>query len=769
MENEKVVDKTFKISDLPNEIQSLYYSAKVEYQGIIANIFNEKNVGVEINDSDRPLPPYAKGSLDKPLMEGGMPLQSKPRDLVKAIISGNYRFIEIEGGVRGSKDIWGLFGWFKYLMNCPDKVHLALGSSLEHVLRTVLMSDGFGLYFLIPHGIFVRESISGAQRGVYKFLDNYGLEKQILFYGNEKENDSNKFQGFTIGSVYANETLNHHVKGLIEANNRMASVRQPLMIMTQNPRGEASPYYTDFERPKLALESDIVRMEYVRDELEIPNGDNGEMIKVSEAFKEVEKKLLKDRDDEKRKIIRSYFKRYSVTKISELPTNLQLKINEKMININYEFDKIIRSYGIEDFAPYYIFDRLDYDDYVIRKQRIIDENKGIKDQVDIDDMLKKHKIAFYERYKDEYLLQKELKKILNFERGRENKNNILNSYDFYYAHFTVDDNLAMTEMQRNNFKNTFIKGTSSYDQSVLGLRRTAEGAVYDAFSTQYYDPENPLKGGNIFNTPLDEFDWTGLVRAIVIDPGFSHPTGITDWAVDLNRGIAYCIQERMIDFKIEYIGNKSNGVIYNEFLKIVRGAKNRADPDYVIIDPSKPELIDYIQNYGFSVYPASNENWTTRGRERENSNEVTNRDLRGIPLVQTGFAKRKFLIHENCPLLIKQIGSYAYEDNKKGQDELPKLYDDLVVTVKYMANTLNIAPSLWIYDESENDKNGENEETEDDKIRMGRIQSGKDSEGDLETQIRFTIEQAFKQRIEGNQQEEENDFFGNQDEFDFFN
>ena len=73
MENEKVVDKTFKISDLPNEIQNLYYSAKVEYQGIIANIFNEKNVGVEINDSDRPLPPYAKGSLDKPLMEGGMP------------------------------------------------------------------------------------------------------------------------------------------------------------------------------------------------------------------------------------------------------------------------------------------------------------------------------------------------------------------------------------------------------------------------------------------------------------------------------------------------------------------------------------------------------------------------------------------------------------------------------------------------------------------------------------------------------------------------
>ena len=67
-------------------------------------------------------------------------------------------------------------------MICPERLHLALGSSLEHVLRTVLMSNGFGIYFLIPHGVFVRETINGAQRGVYKFLDNYGLEKQILFY-----------------------------------------------------------------------------------------------------------------------------------------------------------------------------------------------------------------------------------------------------------------------------------------------------------------------------------------------------------------------------------------------------------------------------------------------------------------------------------------------------------------------------------------------------------------------------------------------------------
>lgn len=754
MEN---TNQNIDIKEWSYEIQDLYYSAREEAKEIVENIFDPKNIGKEISDPDRPLPPYVKGSLDKPYLSGGMPRQRKPRKLVNAILSGNYRFVEIEGGVRGGKDIWGLFGWAKYLMNCPDKFHLALGSSLEHVLRTVLMSNGFGLFFLIPHGIFVRESVSGAQRGVYKFLDNYGLEKQILFYGNEKENDANKFQGFTIGSIYANETLNHNVKGLIEANNRMASGRQPLMIMTQNPRGEASPFYTDFERPKLISESDVVRMEYVRDKLTIMN--NGKEVKVRDAFYELEKKILKDRDNEKIKFLKQQFKKYSVTKVSELPNDLQLQINGQLLNINYEFDKIIRNYSVADFAPYYIFEKSDYDNYVMKRNKIIEDNPDM-DEYDLKDKLKKLKEEFYKRYEDDYLLGKELKKILAYERGGKNPNNILNAYDFYYAHFTVDDNLSMSEMQINNFKNTFTKGTSSYDQSVLGLRRTAEGAVYDTFSTMYYDPEHPEKGGNLFATPIDEFDWTGKIRAIVIDPGFSHPTGMTDWAVDLERGIAWCLQERLIDFKIEYIGNKSLAVIYKEFLKLVRGAKNRAEPEFVIVDPSKPELIDYISNFGFSVYPASNENWTTKRTDKEISNEITGRELRGIPLVQTAFAKRKILIHENCPQLIKQIGSYAYEDNKKGQDELPKLYDDLVVTVKYMANTLNISPALWIYDESGNDI--------DDSERVEQVQTknGKD----LDTQIQMAINDFFGERIgiKRTEQEDDGGFFSSFEGEDFF-
>jgi hypothetical protein len=724
------LEQGFDIKSLDIEIQNLYVNARVEYKEIIASIFNTKD-GIETNTQNRPLPPYAKGTLDKPFMQGGMPLLKKPRKLVNAILSGNYRFIEIEGGKRGSKDIYGLFGWSKYLMVCPEKLHLALGSSLEHVLRTVLMSNGFGLYFLIPHGIFIRETINGAQRGVYKFLDNYGIEKQILFYGNEKENDKNKYQGFTLGSVYVNEALNQHPNGISEADDRIASTRQPLIITTQNPQGESNAFYLEVEKPRLTSIANIEQMEYVRDN-------------YKDKFYSLKNQLLKDCDNEKRKIIKDYLNNFSVSKIEELPKNYQIILNETLLNLNYEFDKIIRNYSVEDFASDYIFreksERLDYLNYTTKKHEIQDEFANNPD-FDIDTELNALKGSFFGKYKNKYLLQKSMALVSEFERGGDNPNHIYNAYNFYYAHFNVDDNLYMTEMQRNNYKNSRAVGTASHDQDIIGLRRSAEGAIYDTFSS-----------ANIFTGDIKKFDWTGKVRAIVIDPGFNHPTGITDWAVDLNIGKAWCLQERKIDFKVEYIGEKSLDTIYYEFLKTVRGAKDRANPEFVIIDPSKPELIEYIQNFGFSVYAANNQNWTTDRKDKEISEQITARELRGIPLVQTAFARLKIMVHESCVLLIKEIGSYSYVQNDKDStDKLPKLYDDLVVTVKYLVNTLGIRPSMWENDDGE---------SENDQRKVLGNEEGENSQWNVENALSNIFEKDQTDNgFFGQGQEDDNDFF----------
>ncbi len=694
------MEKSFNLSNLDTEVQDLYLNARIEYKEIIESVFNLDD-GIETKTQNRPLPPYAKGTLDKPYMEGGMPLQKKPRKLVNAILSGNYQFVEIEGGKRGGKDIYGLFAWAKYLMICPERLHLALGSSLEHVLRTVLMSNGFGIYFLIPHGVFVRETINGAQRGVYKFLDNYGLEKQILFYGNEKENDKNKFQGFTLGSVYINEALNQHPNGIGEASDRISSTRQPLIITTQNPKGESHRFYIEVEKPRLTTIENIKEMEYIRDN-------------YKDRFYQLKNQLLKDRDNEKRKIIKTYLDDMAVSYIRELPTRYQIILNETLLNINYEFDKIIRNYPVEDFAIDYLFQEKfelkDYNEYIKNKESIINQAENDK-KIDLQKELGSLREGFYKKYRGKYLLQKSMNAIVEFDRGGDNPNNVFNAYNFYYAHFNVDDNLHMTEMSRNNYKNSRAVGTAGYDQDIIGMRRSAEGAIYDAFNNE-----------NIFTGDIRDFDWTDKVRVIVIDPGFNHPTGMTDWAVDLSIGEAWALQERLIDFKLEYIGAKSLDTIYQELLILVRGAKGRATPEYVIVDPSKPELIEYIQDKNFNVYGADNSNWRVKGSERENSEEIVARELVGIPLVQTAIAKNKIHIHESCINLIHQIGSYSFvKDDKSGKDKLPVLHDDLVVTVKYLVNTMGIRPSMW-----------ESEETVDEQQTLQPNERAKDGQWDME-------------------------------------
>jgi hypothetical protein len=630
------------LSKLSPEIQDMYLNATQDYKDIIASIFNPDIQ--QVDNRERPTPKYAKGTLDRHVFQGGMPKQEKPRRLINTILSGNYRFIEIEGGVRGSKDIYALLGWSRYLMSCPDKVHLALGSSLEHVLRTVLMSDGFGLFFLIPHGIFVRETINGAQRGVYKFLDNYGLEKQILFYGNEKENDKNKFQGFTIGSVYVNETLNQHVEGLLEANNRMASVRQPMMIMTQNPRGKSHPFYMRFEKQRLAVLRDIERMEFVRDT-------------YKDIFDEFEQAILKDRDNEKRKVIQASYKKFSVSKIKELPNDEQLNLNQMMLNINFEFDKIIRNKSVQDFIP-----------------------------------------DFIESDKD-YLYNKSMKKICNYYRGDDNDNMIKNAYDFYYTHFTVDDNLSMSDMQRNDFKNTYAVGTSAYEQSVKGLRRSTDSAVFSMFINHDYlgNPQGNLMSGD---SDSDDFrmKYYGskeTFRIMAVDKGLNHPNGIVDVDIDFESGSVYQCEESLLDVKSADVENKGVETIYQEVLNVIRRRRNREMPLAILVDPSAIELYIYLRDKQLPVIKAHNEVWKVRGEESTTANQTQDKDLIGLPLMQTAIAKFKFLVHEKCVYSIEQIGSYeAPFDEKSGKDKVKKVNDDLVDPLRYIFNYY-IRMNMW--------------------------------------------------------------------------
>lgn len=638
---------------------------------------------LEYSTDNRKVPEYAKGFLDKPYLEGGKPVREKDLALYNAILSEDFSFIEIEGSVRGGKDVNGLLGASRKAMVMPDPIIIALGSSLEHVLRTVLMAGGFGFYYTIPHGKFIRESVNGAQRGVYKFLDSYSVEKQIIFYGNEKENDANKFQGFNgIGLVYVNEALNQAVNGLQQAMYRLGTAKSPLMISSQNPRGASADFYLKFEKNFLATDDDIRMMEFIQKN-------------YRSAFDIVENRIKEDREKARKIVIKEYLASRGKSAVKLLNNQEMIDLQKIMLNHNYEYNAKVRGIPVQKFYP------------------------ALK--------------------VGDYLYNKSMKKVMGFFKGYPNVNNIKNAYDFAYFHYTVDDNISLNEMQKEDFKNRFAKGTAVYEQNIMGKRRSTEGAVYTGFSE-----------ANIFSGDINAFQWGNMARFIVIDPGFNHPTGMTDWAVDLEKGEAWCLQERLIDFNEEYTERKSLDVIYDEFLLMLRRLKGRSI-DSIFIDPSKPELINYFQTAGFDTYPANNQNWATKRQDKEISEDITARELRGIPLVQTAFAKNKIHIHESCEQLIKQIESYSYEKSEDGKDKLQDLGDDLVVTVKYLMNTCGIVPAMWVDEKG----GGLSEE--------GRILSDGDREVSLEDLARSFTEGLSG--LDGFGSRGEDDFFGQSDFF----
>ena len=127
-----------------------------------------------------------KGTFD----ENGLPNNPVLREAYNNIVLGLSRINVIEGGVRAGKDVVGIAIFSELIMLHPANLFGVLGVSLEHAIQTIFQSDGFGIFYMIPHGRLTRENIDGAQRVVYRFINYWGIEKRIVIYGNSNKNIS---------------------------------------------------------------------------------------------------------------------------------------------------------------------------------------------------------------------------------------------------------------------------------------------------------------------------------------------------------------------------------------------------------------------------------------------------------------------------------------------------------------------------------------------------------------------------------------------------
>ncbi len=635
--NEGIV---LKNTEILNHKLSLLHD-KLENEVTIEDIEN-------LNPEVRGYPNYLPGTFDK----NGVPCNPVMADAYDNIVLGLSRINLIEGGVRAGKDVIGLALAGDLFMLHPASTFGVLGISLEHAIQTVFNSDGFGLFFVIPHGRLTRENIDGAQRVVYRFKNFWGIEKKIVIYGNSNKNDWEKYHGFSIGAWYINEGINQVVRGIEEADQRMIQSPIPVMVITQNPEGPMNAFYTQFETPRMPTLDMIETIKEIQEysknvviQVGTKTDESGKEIAIEVVgYKGFEDNHYKKMHREIKKQLRAYLLQKEKPSYDTLDEEEQVQWNNIESRTRFMYEKHLRTVLIKD-----IFDG-------------ISENHPLAD--------------------------KSWKKVVHYKDVHKNPNGILNNVDFSYYHITMEDNDSLTEEQKAMARYGYIKGSSIYLQKIMGVRKAVDSAVLDSFTDD-----------NIFDEDINKFKDLDTKRYIVIDFGAGKASGIADYEVDLSVGAVWQTREKNITPEYaKSIGRTiTDELIYDEFLKMLKEGKKNAT---VIIDNANLHLKNYFRDRGIHPLQADKRYEIRKGKEIQRSFDGLDIDKIGLQLLNLGFSIKMLWVHDSCTVSKRQLSSYEYDtqNDVTGKVNVIKVDDEFCDTFRYLVSTVLKGASLWYKD-----------------------------------------------------------------------
>nr|DAR81940.1 MAG TPA: large terminase [Caudoviricetes sp.] len=236
-----------------------------------------------------------------------------------------------------------------------------------------------------------------------------------------------------------------------------------------------------------------------------------------------------------------------------------------------------------------------------------------------------------------------------------------------HLHFTMDDNPSLSEDVRERYKTTY--SGVFYKRFILGLWVMAQGAIYkDAWSDDLYFDKNQLE--YIYNNPRL------YRRYISIDYGTVNPMCFLDIWDD--GDIAWVVREYYWNSREEGKHEKDNSQYGDDLMEFINSVDYA--PSAVIIDPSAASFKIEMRNRGL------------RAKETVDTINADNSVLEGIRTVNKMLTKKKIRIYkENCPMLVKEMQSYAWDEKaiQNGGREKPiKVNDHSVDALRYYCQTV---------------------------------------------------------------------------------
>lgn len=174
------------------------------------------------------------------------PFGAKHRNYIKNALKND--MCVAEGAIRSGKTIDHCIIAAAYLETCPDKIHLASGSSMPNAKLNIGDCNGFGLEHLFR---------GRCRWGKYKdnealYLDTKTGEKIVIFAGGGKSNSFQKILGNSYGLWIATEINEHYDsedsrESFIKvAFGRQLAAERPFVLWDLNPNPPEHPIYTNY-------------------------------------------------------------------------------------------------------------------------------------------------------------------------------------------------------------------------------------------------------------------------------------------------------------------------------------------------------------------------------------------------------------------------------------------------------------------------------------------------------------------------------------------
>lgn len=231
---------------------------------------------------------------------------------------------------------------------------------------------------------------------------------------------------------------------------------------------------------------------------------------------------------------------------------------------------------------------------------------------------------------------------------------------YQYQHFTMQDNLSITEERKEEIASQYVEGSIWYRRDILGERCVAEGLIYPMYEEAKGKPEADEEGKYKFED-----------ICISIDYGTQNAFACILWGKQ--KGVWYA-------YRNYYYSGRKEG-------------HQKTDEDYADDIDILTDDIDlvYGQKIETIIDPsASSMKATLRKRGRYKVRDADNAVDDGIRETATALQKGLIKIDPDMEDFWKEIGSYIW-DNKEGKERPIKVNDHNMDAMRYFVKTKHIA------------------------------------------------------------------------------